>query len=328
MKLEELNRNIRTERALRRISSGLVFFAVAVLGLIILSAYLKFKPQIGEEITDGKLKQFIDNSYTNQALIKLTVFSLVAGILSFLPARFACVSLFVNSGLFVYFMHVRSYDIIKTYPNGFLAVYAVYFAAALCCASMRYNNARNSGKKPLIPALTLLSASISFGIAYLCIRVEKLNGEYSDYLKYLKYVEDAEERKFGDFQMIVTRLDANAPGALISMAIIMIFIGLITVTLFKFPRLSVIAPAIGAYIMLKTTTLGEIYTLRMPLFFMSVMAVAALLAIPSSDGSLLYEPDPAELDENVDEDDEDDEEYEKIRSEFEKNGCALEDYGE
>ena len=328
MKQEELNRNIRTERAFRRISSGLVFFAVAVLGIIILSAYLKFKPQIGEEITDGKLKQFINNSYTNKAIIKLAIFSLVAGILNFLPARFACVSLFASSGLFVYFMHVHSFEIIKTYPNGFLAVYAVYFAAALCCASMRYNNARNSGKAPLIPALTLLSASISFGIAYLCIRMERLKTEYSDYLKYMNYVEDAEEKDFGDFKMIVDRLDANAPGALATMAIIMIFIGLITIALFKFPRLSVIAPAFGSYLMLKTTTLGDIYTMKLALFFMSVMAVAAILAIPTSDGSLLYEPDPEELDENADEDDEDDEEYEQIRAEFEKNGCNLEEYGE
>jgi hypothetical protein len=57
------------------------------------------------------------------------------------------------------------------------------------------------------------------------------------------------------------------------------------------------------------------------------MAVAAILAIPNSDGHLLYEPDPEELDENADEDDEDDEEYEKMRVEFEKNGCDLEDYG-
>lgn len=327
MKQEELNRNIRTERAFRRISSGLVFFAVAVLVLILLSAYLKFKPQIGEEITDGKLKQFIDNSYTNKALIKLTLFSLVAGLLNFLPARFACVSLFANSGLFVYFMHVRSFDVIKTYPNGFLAVFAVYLAASLCCASMRHNNARNSGKAPLIPALTLLSASISFGIAYLCIRMEILKTEYSDYLKYMKYVEEAEEKEFGDFEMIVDRLDANAPGALVTMAIIMITIGLITIALFRFPRLSVIAPAIGSYIMLKTTTLGDIYTMKLVFFFMSVMAVAAILAIPTSDGRLLYDPDPEELDEDADEDDEDDAEYEQIRAEFEKNGCDLEDYG-
>lgn len=328
MKQEELNRNIRTERAFRRISSGLVFFAVAVIGLIILSAYLKFKPQIGEEITDGKLKQFWDNSYTNKALIKLAIFTLAAGLLNFLPARFACVSLFTNSALFVYFMHVRSFDVIKTYPNGFLAVYAVYFAAALCCASMRYNNARNSGRKPLIPALTLLSASVSFGIAYLCIRMEKLTTEYADYQRYMKFVEDAEEREFGDLEMVVGRLDSNAPGALVTMAIIMIFIGIITIVLFKFPRLSVIAPTVGSYLMLKTTTLGDIYTLRLPLFFMSVMAVAAILAIPASDGRLLYEPDPAELDEDADEDDEDDAEYEQMRAEFEKNGCDLEDYGE
>lgn len=327
MKQEELNRNIRTERAFRRISSGLVFFAVAVLALIVLSAYLKFKPQIGEEITDGKLKQFWENSYTNKALIKLAIFTLAAGVLNFLPARFSCVSLFTNTALFVYFMHVHSFDIIKTYPNGFLAVYAVYFAASLCCASMRYNNARNSGKTPLVPALSILSASISFGIAYICIRLDNLKTEYSDYLKYMKYVEDAEEKEFGDFEMIVDRLDANAPGALVTMSIIMIFIGLITLALFKFPRLSVVAPTVGAYIMLKTVTLGEIYTLRLPFFFMSIMAVAAILAIPNSDGHLLYEPDPEELDENADEDDEDDEEYEKMRVEFEKNGCDLEDYG-
>lgn len=328
MKQEELNRNIRTERAFRRISSGLVFFAVAVLGLIVLSAYLKFKPQIGEEITDGKLKQFLDNSYTNKALVKLAIFSFVAGVLRFLPARFSFVSIFTDSALLVFFMHIHSFDIIKTYPNGFLAVYCIYMASALCCASMRYNNARNADKKPLVPALSVLSASVSFGIAYLCIRMENLKTEYADYQKYMKYTQDAEEREFGDFEMIVDRLDANSPGVLISMAIIMISIGLITLVLFKFPRLSAIAPTVGAYVMLKTVTLGDIYTLRLPLFLMSVVAVAAILAIPTSDGHLLYDPDPEELDENADEDDEDDAEYEQMRAEFEKNGCDLEDYGE
>jgi hypothetical protein len=327
MKQEEITRNIKTERAFRRISSGLVFFAFAVLGLIVLSAYLKFKPQIGEEITDGKFKQFWDNSYTNKALIKLAAATFVVGVLRFLPARAAFVSMFADSALLVYFMHVHSFGIIKTYPNGFLATYCIYFAAALCCASMRYNNARNSGKAPVFPALSALSASVSFGIAYLCIKMENLKTEYADYQKYMRFVEDAEERKFGEYEMIIDRLDANSPGALVSMAIIMMFIGLITLVLFKFPRLSVIAPIVGSYVMLKAVTVGTIYTLRLPLFFMTIMAIAAILSIPTSDGHLLYEPDPEELDENADEDDEDDAEYEEIRAEFEKNGCDLEDYG-
>ena len=328
MKQEEITRNIKTERAFRRISSGLIFFALAVLGIILLSEYLKFKPQIGEEITDGKLKQFLDNSYSNKAIIKLALFSFVAGVLNFLPARFASISLFANSAAFVFFTHVHSLSLIKTYPNGFLAVYCVYFAAAICCAAMRYNNAKCAQNALPVSALTLLSASASFGIAYICLRLEKLRNEYSAYLKYSKYLEEGEEREFGDFEMIVSRLEANVPGALTSMAIIMIFIGLITIVLFRFPRLSVIAPAYGAYLLLKTVTVGDIYSLRLPLFLLSLVAVAAAIAIPASSARPLYEPSPEELDENADEDDEDDAEYEEIKAEFEKNGATLEEYGE
>ena len=75
-------------------------------------------------------------------------------------------------------------------------------------------------------------------------------------------------------------------------------------------------------------TVGDIYSLRLPLFLLSLVAVAAAIAIPASSARPLYEPSPEELDENADEDDEDDAEYEEIKAEFEKNGATLEEYGE
>ena len=73
-------REIRTEKAVRRLSSALMFFTVVVLAFICLTQYIKFTPEVGEEITDGKLKQFLDNAYADPARIKLLLLSLVAAI--------------------------------------------------------------------------------------------------------------------------------------------------------------------------------------------------------------------------------------------------------
>lgn len=327
MKQEEITRNLRTERAFRRISSGLMFFAVAVTALIVLSAYLKFKPAVGEEITDGKFKQFLDDSFKNRAMIKLALLSVIAGVSCFLPAKLASGSLFAAAGTYAYYIHVRSTVNIETYPNGYLMVYTVFFGAALCCAALRMKNQASMGKEPPVNALSLLSSAILLGSAALSFKLDSLTRVYAEYNSFGRLEENAEEMDFGEFEMIVSKLELNAPDTLVRYAIILIFVALITLVLSRFPRLSVIAPAVIAGYSLYIITVEKLVSMSLVFFIMSLMALAAVIAIPASRITPVLYPDPDEFDENGDEDDgEDDAEYEENRKELEKNGLEMEEF--
>ncbi len=327
MNPEEIKKNQRTEKAFRHFSGALMFLAAAVLAIIVLSAYLKFKPEIGEEITDGRLKQFLDKSFPNFALPKLALLSLVAGVLCFLPEKAAVVSLFASAGAVAYYFHVRECYVISPFPNGFLCVYVVFFGVSLCCAALRMKNRASLGKTCFFNELSALSSAIMLGVSAIAIYLDGLTEEYRKYINCEMNLDEVEERDFGDLELVVPRLELNEPSALIRLAIVFIFLALITLVLSRFPRLSLAAPLYGAFYSLYMATIDNIATMRLVFFFLALMAFACVASIPASLVTPEQYPDFDEFDENGSEDDgEDDGEYEAIKQDLEKKGLATEEF--
>ncbi len=348
MKPEEIKRNIRTENAFRHFSAALMFIAVAVLALIILSAYLKFEPELPpkkdsaetteaiegaesaepEEELKGKLGQFLDSSFQNRALPKLALLSLMAGILCFLPEKYAVVSLFASTGTVAYYFHIRESYTIKPFPNGFLCFYAVFFAVTLCCAALRMKNrAAEERKNFYVSELSALSSAIMLGMAALAFKLDKLTKEYAEYIRIGQLDEDAEEKTFGEFENVVANLSKNQPDVLMKLGIVMIFLALITLVLTKFPRLSILAPSYAVVYVLYNATVAELVSMRLVFFLLAIMAFAAVAAIPSRLVTPTVCPEFDEFDENGSEDDDEDEdEYEENKKALEADGKVMEEY--
>ncbi len=324
---EEIQRNIRTEKAFRRFSGALMIFAVAVIALITLSAFLKFEPKVGEDITDGKLKQFLDAAFKNRALVKLAILSLIAGVLSFLPDKGAFLSLFSSTAAVSFYYHVRESVKIEPFPNGFLCVYTVFFGATLCCAALRFKNRASMEKRIYPSSLSILASAILLGISALSYKLDRLTVQYEEYVRFGNQGAEGEKMDFGDFHVVVEKLKYNNSDILIRTAILFAFLGLITLVLSKFPRMSIAAPAYGFFYILYNITVERIVSMKFVFFTLGAMAIAAVAAIPASPVTPTAFPEPDEFDENGDEDDgEDDGEYEEIKKEFEERGQTLEEY--
>ncbi len=326
-----------------------MFVACFVLALIILSAYLKFEPELPrdenskettaestetaeetkeEEPLKGKLGQFLDESFENSALPKLAIFSLIAGILCFVPEKFAVVSLFASAGTVGYYLHVRNCYRIEPFPNGFLCIYAVFFGAAVCCAALRMKNRASEERKTFyVSELSALSSAIMFAAAALAFKLNSLTKEYTEYSRFLEKEENVEEKDFGDFEPILETLKENRADVLVRIGIVFAFLALVTLVLTKFPRISLLVPASSAIYVLYQATVGELISMKLVFFLLAVMATVAIAAIPATLVTPTEFPDPDEFDEDGSEDDgEDDEEYEEIKTLHEKNGKEVEEF--
>ncbi len=328
MECKLLKREIRSERAVRRITAGVAFVAVAIMCILLLTAYLKFTPETGEEITAGKLKQFLGN-YENKIKINIVLLGMVAGLSAFLPAVAADLSVFASCGFAIYMIYQRSLDNIPLFPNLFVAMALVYLAVTVYCSMKRTQIANTKGRKFKFSPLTVIaSACIAFA-SVLCIKIIKVKEEYILYDRFTdKTAEDFVEKEWGEFEPILSYLNTTSAKDYTVLAIALGFLAVIVLVLFTFPRLSLLASASTSAYTLYRITVYEMNVMTLPIFFMTVIAVACCICAVSASGKLRpytdYEPE--ELDETLDEDDEDEAEYQHNKEALEKRGLDMEEF--
>ncbi len=318
-------REIRTERAVRRISSALMFFVVVVLAFVCLTQYMKFKPQTGEDITDGKLKQFLDNAYANPARIKLLVISLLAALSCFLPRRAAIVSTFAATVSALYLVHLYSSASLSLYPNGFLMIYLAFFGISLWCAASRHAVSVREGRLLPYHSLSTLAVAVYGFVAFLSATIVRVGEEYEYYIKFTDMsAEDFVEKDFGEFEPFLKQIGSATDGAYEKLAIVSFFVLLMIAVLYRFRKL---AALVGT-----GYTVYVIYIIHKPYFI--AMALLLMFCALTANACLLVGAGEYTLSRNNadgygedDEEREDDEEYESARKSLEEKGLDMEDFG-
>jgi len=340
MENKVLKAEIRSERGVRRISASLGFVIAAVALIMLLTAYLKFKPEMKEEIideitgeiiqeaSDGKLKQFL-HVYSNGALLKIVVFCMGASLLCFLPARFADVSTFAVGCASLYVLYQKTLGNISKFPNGFFLTGLCFFGAAVYCAVKRNQIFNAKGRRLKINSLIPISSLFLFLGSLICKTIVDFKHEYEMYTRLVdQKAEDFVEKDWGNFRPILAKIDICVDADYLSIAIVLAFVAVIVLVLHNFPRLAVVASASGMLYTLHKISVGNVKVVSLTIFFMSVFAVIAAVGAVSSNASLKAEKDYAdgELDEDIDEDDEDEAEYMQTKRDFDKNGLEMQDY--
>ena len=323
-----LKAEIRGERAVRRIAASIGYVIAAVLLIMVLTQYLKFDPKTGEDITDGKLKQFL-KVYENKALIEAAAFSVLASLTCFLPAFLADISTFAVSAASLFIIYQKTLGNITKFPNGFFAMAVCFFGASLYCAVMRSKIYNTKGRRfnlnPLIP----LSAFLMLADAFICKKIVDFKYEYEIYNRLVDVTaDDYVEKDWGVFEPLLQKIDLCVDSDYISISIVLTFAALIVLVLHNFPRLATLSAGTAAFYTLYKMTVGNIKVASVPIFLVSVFALAAAIAAVSASGHLKDESEyaPEELEEEVDEDDEDELEYLKNKNELEKNGLEMQDF--
>ena len=318
-------REIRTEKTVRRVASALMFFVVVVLAFVCLTQYMKFKPQTGEDITDGKLKQFLDNAYANPARIKLLVISLLAALSCFLPRRAAIVSTFAATVSALYLVHLYSSASLSLYPNGFLMIYLAFFGISLWCAASRHAVSVREGRLLPYHSLTAIAVTVYGFIAFLSTTVVRVGEEYEHYIKFTDMsAEDFVEKDFGEFEPFLKQIGNATDGSYEKLAIVAFFVLLMVVVLYRFRKL---AALVGTGF-----TVYLVYIIHKPAF--TAMALLLMFCAITANACLLVGAGEHTLSRNnTDEEGEDDEkredeaEYESARKELEEKGLDMEDFG-
>lgn len=323
-----LTAETRSEKAVRRISASLAFIVFAVLFIMILSAYLKFKPQVGEEVTDGKLKQFLDD-YSNMGLFQAAVLIFAAGIFAFLPMIISDISTFFAAFASLMILYQKSIGNIDKFPNGVFVTSCVFFAASVYC-SVKRNQILNAGGRKIKPNSPLIISVLVFlANALVCKKIVAFKAEYELYTRMVDTsAEDFVEKNWGIYEPLIQKIDKCVSADYISIAIVSLFIALIILVLHNFPRIASLAATTGVIYTLYKITVASIAAAPLPIFFMTVYAATLAIASVSSNARLKLpeEYDDNELDPDIDEDDEDEAEYLEAKAELEKNGLEMQDY--
>lgn len=320
-------REIRTERAVRRISSALMFFVTFVLAFVCLTQYMKFNPQISEEITDGKLKQFLDNAYANPARIKLLALSLLTALSCFLPRRVAIVSTFAAAVSALYLVHLYSSASLSLYPNGFLIIYFVFFGVSLWCAASRH--AVSVRENRLLPyhSLSLLAVAIYGFSAFLSATVVRVGEEYEHYMKFTdKSAEDFVEKDWGEFEPFLKQIGNATDGAYEKLAIVAFFVLLTVAVLYNFRKLAALVGTGYTVYLVFVTHKPHFIAMALLLSFCAFMANACLL-VASGERTFDSVRGVAEDESEDDEELEDKAEYESAKAALEEKGLEMEDFG-
>lgn len=340
MENKVINAETRSERAVRRVAAALGFVIAAVMCIMLLTAYLKFKPEMKEEIIDeitgeiiqeaseGKLKQFL-KVYSNGAMLKVVIFNVVAGILCFLPARLADISTFAVAFASIYVLYQKSLGNISKFPNGFMLTALCFFAAAVYCAVKRNQIFDVKGRKIKINPLIPISSAVMLVSSLICKKIVDFKYEYEVYTRFVdKDAEDFVEKDWGNLRPLLPKIDMCVDTDYISIAIVLAFVAVIILVLHNFPRLAAIAAGVGTFYTLYKITVGTIEVIPLPIFLITVIGTVCAIAAVSATADLKKEKDYAdgELDENIDEDDEDELEYQDLKKNLEKNGLEMQDF--
>lgn len=323
-----LTAEARSEKAVRRISASLALVVAAVLLIMILSAYLKFKPQIGEEITDGKLKQFLDK-YSNVGLLQSAVITLIAGLLAFLPSYLADASTIFAAAASIMVLYQKSIGNITKFPNGVFITSCVFFAASVYCSVKRNQIFNAKGRRFNLNSTLIISSLVFLANAFVCKKIVAFKAEYELYSRLVDVTaEDFVEKNWGIFEPLISKIDKCVAADYTSIAIVSVFIALIILVLHNFPILASLAATTGTIYTLYKITVSSIAAAPLPIFFMTVFAATLAVASVSSNARLRLteEYDENELDPDADEDDEDDAEYLETKAELEKNGLEMQDF--
>lgn len=323
-----LKAEIRSERAVRRISASLGFVIVLFVGILFLTAYLKFDPKVGEDVSAGKLEQFFEE-YVNKAPLEIAILFFVSSLLCYLPACLADISTFAVGLSTLFVVYQKSVGSITKFPNGVLLVAICFFGASLYCAVKRNQIYNSKGLKIRINTLIPISSAFLLCGAVVCSKIVDFKREYELYNRLAdKTEEDFVEKSFGIFEPIAPKIDMCVEADLVSAAIVFVFTALIVLLLHNFPRLAALSSLFALFYTLYKITVGSFDLTGMTLFFVPILAAACAISSVSAK-LMLKSPEEyaeGELDEELDEDDEDEKEYLENKEALEKHGLEMEDY--
>lgn len=328
MENKVIRAEIRNERAFRRISAVIGYVIAAVLMIMLLTLYLKFKPETGEDITDGKLKQFLD-VYSNKALLQTVILCVAASLLCYLPAFLADISTLAVAVAALSVMYQKTLGNISKFPNGFFVLSAVFFGASIFCAAKRCTIYNTKGRKFNFNPLVVISSFLMLANSFICKRIVDFKYEYEIYNRLVDITaDDYVEKDWGAFRPMLQKIDLCVDADYAAISLVLAFVGVIILVLHNFPRLSLLASGTGAAYVLYKTTVGSIEVAPIAIFFVAVFSVAASVCAVSASQRLRDESEypPEELDEDAEEDDEDDQEYLDAKKALEANGLEMQEY--